>query len=447
MKRILIQNATIINEGKKYSGSVLTEDKFIKHIYTDTIPENVLRQAEMIDASGKILIPGVIDDHVHFREPGLTRKGDIASESRAAVAGGITSYMDMPNTDPPTVSIDELNLKFDRAAESSVANYSFYIGATNDNIDELKKANRKRVCGIKLFLGSSTGNLLISREKTLKKIFSEADLLIAVHAESEEVIQANIGKYKAMHRKNLPIDFHPLIRNDEACYQSSVAAMEWAAKYDARLHILHLSTAKEMALFDSKPLVEKRITGEVCIHHLWFDDNDYRRFGNRIKWNPAIKTQEDREALLNGIKNGQLDVIATDHAPHLLSEKEGSCMTAASGGPGVQHSLLAAWELSKQGKISEETIINKMCHAPAVLFGIEKRGYIREGYYADLVLLDPNKPLTVSSENILYKCGWSPFEGFTFASSISKTFVNGNLVYDNGGIIDRIEPGMELKFR
>ena len=446
MKRILIQNATIINEGKKYSGSVLTEGKFIKHIYTGDVPESVLLHSEVIDASGQLLIPGVIDDHVHFREPGLTHKGDIESESRAAVAGGITSYMEMPNTNPPTTSIEELNKKFDRAAEVSAANYSFYLGATNGNIDELKKIDKKRVCGIKVFMGSSTGDMLVNREKSYKKIFSETDLLIAVHSENEEAIQSNVSKYKALHRKNLPIEFHPLIRNDEVCYRSSAYAVELANKYNTKLHILHLSTAKELSLFDTKPLAEKLITGEACIHHLWFDDNDYAKFGNRIKCNPAIKSPEDREALLNALKNKQLDIIATDHAPHLLSEKEGSCMTAASGIPGVQHALLAGLELSKRGKISDKMLIDKMCHAPALLFDIDKRGYIREGYYADLVLIDPNAPFTVSPENILYKCGWSSFEGYTFSSSIAKTFVNGNLAYDNGKIIDDAEKGMELRF-
>ncbi len=446
MKKILIHNATIINEGKKFTGSVLIEDKFIQHIYTNEVPENILQTTEIIDATGQILIPGVIDDQVHFREPGLIHKGDIFSESRAAVAGGVTSYMEMPNTKPPTTTIEELNKKFDRAAETSLANYTFYLGATNDNLDELKKADKKRVCGIKVFMGSSTGNMLVDKEETLKNIFSEIDMLIATHSESEEIIQANIAKYKALYGEDLPIKYHPLIRNEEACYQSSAYAVELAHKYNTKLHILHLSTAKEVTLFESKPLTEKRITGEVCVHHLWFDDNDYEKFGNRIKWNPAIKTKKDKEALLEGLKNGKLDVIATDHAPHLLSEKEGSCLKAASGGPLVQHSLSAMMELSKQGGISQEMIIEKMCHSPALLFNIEKRGFIREGYYADLVLINPNKPIIVSQDNILYKCKWSPFEGFTFSSSISKTFVNGKIVYEDGKIIKDENMGMELRF-
>ncbi|MCL1943617.1 MAG: dihydroorotase [Candidatus Azobacteroides sp.] len=446
MKQKLIHNATILNEGKKYTGSVLIEDRFIKTIYTGEVPENMLQHAEIIDATGQILIPGVIDDQVHFREPGLTHKGDIRSESRAAVAGGITSYMEMPNTNPQTTTIEELNKKFDRAAETSSANYSFYLGATNDNINELKKADKTRVCGIKAFLGSSTGNLLVDKDETLRAIFSEIDMPIAVHCESDAIIQANIAHYKTLYGEDLPIKFHPLIRNEEACYHSSSYVVELAHRYNTKLHVLHLSTAKELTLFETKPLTEKRITGEVCIHHLWFDSQDYEKYGNRIKWNPAIKSAKDKEALLEGVKNGKLDVIATDHAPHLLSEKEGSCLQAASGGPLVQHSLLVAMELSHQGKISENLAINKMCHAPALLFGIEKRGFIREGYYADLVLIEPNKPFTVSRENILYKCEWSPFEGYTFSSSIAKTFVNGNIVYDNGQIIDNGEQGMELRF-
>jgi dihydroorotase len=446
MKQILIHNATIVNEGRIFKGSVLVEDQFIKKIYVDNVPEHIMQNSEIIEASGKTLIPGVIDDQVHFREPGLTHKGDIASESRAAAAGGVTSFMEMPNTKPQTISIDELNKKFDQAAETSVVNYSFYLGATNDNLAELKKVDKKRVCGIKVFMGSSTGNMLVDNRETLQRIFSETDMLIATHSESEEIIQANIAYYKELYGENLPIKYHPLIRSEEACYQSSAYAVELAHKYNTKLHILHLSTAKELSLFETKPLSEKRITGEVCVHHLWFDSDDYEKFGNRIKWNPAVKTAKDKNALSEGLIKGKLDIVATDHAPHLLSEKEGSCLQAASGGPLVQHSLQAMLELSRQKKFTQELIVEKMCHAPAILFGIEKRGFIREGYYADLVLIDPDQPITVTQDNILYKCKWSPFEGFTFSSSILKTFVNGKIVYDNGAITENTKQGMELRF-
>lgn len=447
MKQTLIHKATIINEGQTFKGSVLTEGQFIKKIYTNDIPESILNNSEIIDANGKILIPGVIDDQVHFREPGLTHKGDIYSESRAAAAGGVTSFMEMPNTNPPAISIDELNRKFDRAAETSLTNYSFYLGATNDNLDELKKADKKRVCGIKVFMGSSTGNMLVDRHETLINIFSEIDMLIATHSESEEIIQANITYYKSLFGDELPIKYHPLIRNEEACYQSSAYAVELAHKYNTKLHILHLSTAKELSLFDSKPLSAKKITGEVCVHHLWFDSSDYEKLGNRIKWNPAVKSVKDKNALIEGLLNGKLDVVATDHAPHLLSEKEGSCLEAASGGPLVQHSLIAMWDLVQQKKFTQELLVEKMCHAPAILFGIEKRGFIREGYYADLVLIDPKQSTTVTRENILYKCKWSPFEGYTFSSSVIGTFVNGTIVYQNGKIIGNSGQGMELRFR
>lgn len=432
---ILIKNATLINEGKSLLGSVLLKDNIISDIYfSEEIPEQIINQSQIIDAEGLWLLPGVIDDQVHFREPGLVHKGDIESESKAAIAGGVTSFMEMPNTNPQTVTIDALNHKFELASQKSYANYSFFMGATNDNIKELKKVNPKEVCGIKIFMGSSTGNMLVDNRKALEAIFSEIDMLIATHCEKEEIIQANIQKYKNEFGENIPISYHPLIRSAEACYQSSSEAIELAHKCGTRLHVLHVSTEKELSLFDIKPLSQKKVTGEACIHHLWFTDQEYLTLGSKIKWNPAVKTKQDREAILEAVKQGRLDVIATDHAPHLMEEKEGGCLQAASGGPLIQHSLQIMLELVKQNKITKEVIVEKMCHAPAELFQIYKRGYIRKGYYADLVLVNPNKPYTVTQENILSKCKWSPLEGKTFTTSIEKTFLNGKLAFDNGTI-------------
>jgi Dihydroorotase and related cyclic amidohydrolases len=444
--KTLIKNATIINEGSRFTGSVLVVNDIISAVYKGEIPADAdVNNATVIDATGKWLIPGVIDDQVHFREPGLTQKGDLTTESRAAVAGGVTSFMDMPNTKPQTTTLEALNAKFDRAAEVSVANYSFYIGATNDNLDEVKKADPKRTCGVKVFMGSSTGNMLVDNRDALTRIFSEVEMLIATHCEKEEVIQANIAKYKALYGEDLPVKYHPLIRDEEACYRSSSEAVELAAKCGTRLHVLHLSTGKEMALFENKPLAEKKITGEVCVHHLWFNDCDYEKYGNRIKWNPSIKSNFDREALIQALKNGRLDVVATDHAPHLPAEKEGSCFKAASGGPLVQHSLVAMLELAAQGEFSTELVIEKMCHAPATLYKVEKRGFIREGYFADLVLVNPNSEWIVSPSNILYKCGWSPFEGTAFKAKVEKTFVNGIIAYENGQVNEDCR-GRELTF-
>lgn len=441
----LIHNATIINEGRSFVGSVLVENEVIKSIYEkEQVPEGILSKANVVDATGLWLIPGVIDDQVHFRDPGLTHKGDITTESRAAIAGGVTSYMEMPNTKPQTTTIEALDAKFESAETKSYANYSFYMGATNDNLDELKHVNKKEVCGIKIFMGSSTGNMLVDQKKSLEAIFAEIDMLIATHCEEEEIIKKNIEYYKNLLGDNIPVKYHPLIRSAEACYQSSSKAVELADKYGARLHILHLSTEKEISLFDIKPLAEKKITGEVCVHHLWFSDEDYEKYGNRIKWNPAVKTKDDRDALLQGLLSGKLDVIATDHAPHLLEEKNGGCLQAASGGPLVQHSLQMMFELCKQGKISKEKVVDKMCHAPATLFRIVKRGYIREGYYADLVLVNPNKNYTVNQENILYKCKWSPLENETFTTSIEKTFLNGELAFADGKVYD--VRGQKLEF-
>lgn len=431
----LIHNATIINEGESIKGSVLIEREIIKAIYKEnSVPTEIINRATIIEAEGLWLIPGVIDDQVHFRDPGLTHKGDIASESKAAIAGGVTSYMEMPNTKPQTTSIEALNDKFEVASQKSYANYSFYLGATNDNLAELRKIDKKNTCGVKIFMGSSTGNMLVDKRKALEAIFAEIDMIITTHCEEEEIIQKNIAYYKDLLGEDIPVKYHPLIRSAEACYQSSAKAVELADKYGARLHILHLSTEREISLFDVKPLTEKKITGEVCVHHLWFSDEDYEKYGNRIKWNPAVKTKEDRDALLQGLLKGKLDVIATDHAPHLLEEKTGGCLQAASGGPLVQHSLQMMLEMSKQGKISKEEVVNKMCHAPATLFRINKRGYIREGYFADLVLVNPNKDYTITQENILYKCKWSPLENETVSTSIEKTFLNGQIAFENGQV-------------
>ena len=442
----LIKNATIVNEGRTFVGSVLIDGEHIKAVFEENQPIEIEEPFTEIDATGLLLIPGVIDDQVHFREPGLTHKGDIYTESKAAVAGGITSYFEMPNTKPQATTIELLEDKYAIAAEKSFANYSFLMGVTNDNIDELKKINPRNVAGLKMFMGSSTGNMLVDNEKTLHRVFSEIPLLIVTHCEDEATIQANIQHYKSLLGEDIPVEYHPLIRNAEACYKSSSFAVELATKYNSRLHVFHLSSAKEMTLFTSdKPLKEKRITSEVCVHHLWFNDTDYAKYGNRIKWNPAIKSESDRQALINAVNSNKIDVVATDHAPHLLSEKEGSCLKAASGGPLVQHSLVAMLQLVKQGAFVLEKIVEKMCHAPADLFRIEERGYIRTGYFADLVLVDLNSPCKVSTENILYKCGWSPFEGTTFDASVSKTWVNGKLVYNNGKIDESVR-GKRLLF-
>lgn len=444
---ILIKDATIINNGESQKGSLLINGERIERVAYGDCPQELTELAnEVIDAKGLWLIPGAIDDQVHFREPGLTHKADIASESRSAVAGGITSFMDMPNTNPQTTTIENINWKFDRAAETSLANYSFYIGATNNNIDELLKADFSRICGVKLFLGSSTGNMLVNENSTLNRIFSEVDAIIAIHSEAEEVIKRNREFYVGKYGEDLPVKFHPLIRDAEACYTSTAKAVELATRHNARLHVLHISTAKELTLLEDKPLTEKRITSEVCTHHLYFDDRDYEKYGNLIKWNPSIKSQTDREALRDGFNRNLIDIVATDHAPHLPSEKEGNCLKAASGGPLIQFTLLALFEMAKAGIFKVETIVEKSAHAPAILYGIKERGYIKEGYFADLVLVNPNKPYTVDSSNILSKCGWSPFMGHTFPCSIEKTFVNGSLAYDNGTIIEKQGNAKELVF-
>ncbi len=431
--KTLIRDATIINEGLRYKGSLLISGERIERIYPYVLPLNIdLSGFRVIEASGMYLMPGVIDDQVHFREPGLTHKGDLSSESRAAVAGGVTSFMDMPNTVPQTTTQEFLEEKYRRAAEVSVANYSFFMGGTNDNLQEVIKCDPATVCGIKVFLGSSTGNMLMDDPIALDLLFREAPLLIAAHCEEESIISANSLAAREQFGDQVPFSWHPVIRNAEACYVSSARAVERAARYDTQLHIFHLSTAREMELFNPGPVRDKKITAEVCIHHLWFSDRDYTEKGSQIKWNPAVKTPEDREALWKAILDDRADVVATDHAPHTSEEKNTTYFNAPSGGPLVQHSLVAMLEMGRQRKIPPETIVAKMCHAPAELFRIRERGYLRQGYYADLVLVDPKKPWTVSKNNILSKCGWSPFEGITFGHSVTHTFVNGELVfYDN----------------
>lgn len=447
MNKKLIKNVRIINEGRSYQGAVLINGEMIEAVYEGEVPSEIIAEAkEVVDGQGKWLLPGCIDDQVHFREPGLTHKADIYSESRAAVAGGVTSFMDMPNTKPQTTTLENLEWKFNRAAETSVANYSFFFGGTNDNMEDIRRLDRSRVPGLKLFLGSSTGNMLVDKKDALEKIFSESNLLIAVHAEKEEIIKRNIAYYTQQYGEDLDISFHSKIRSEEACYASSSEAVELATRLGTRLHILHLSTAKETTLLDNKlPLKDKKITGEVCVHHLWFHDGDYALFGNRIKWNPSIKTLADRTALREAVNNGKIDIIATDHAPHLLSEKGGSCLKAASGGPLVQHSLIVMLELAMEGRFTYEKVVDKMAHKPAELFHIDRRGYIRPGYYADLVLIDPNKTWTVSKENILTKCGWSPFEGYTFHHAVDTTWVNGEVVWKDSQIQDNVH-GKELKY-
>lgn len=429
MKELLIKNAQLVNEGVIFKADVFIKDGFI-HKIGQSLEINAL---ESIDAKGKLLIPGIIDDQVHFREPGLTHKGNIATESRAAVAGGITTFIEMPNTKPQATTQQLLEEKFETASKTSYANYSFMFGGTNNNLEELLKTDPKKVAGIKLFLGSSTGNMLVDDQDVLRKIFSSTKMIISVHCEDEDTIRKNLEKAKAEFGDDIPIEMHPKIRSEEACYLSSSKAIALAKDTGARLHVFHLSTAKETALFSNDvPLEEKQITAEVCTHHLWFDENDYKEKGTHIKWNPAVKTQKDKEGLWEALLDDRIDVIATDHAPHTQEEKANVYTKAPSGGPLVQHTLQAMLECHKQGKISLEKLVEKMSHNPAKLFQIEKRGFIREGYYADLVLVDLEASQTVAKENILYKCGWSPFEGTTFSSSVSHTFVNGNLIYNNG---------------
>lgn len=437
MNRTLIKNAQIVNENNVFKGDLLIENNIIKEIST-TI--SVSENTKIIDAKGSFLLPGFIDDQVHFREPGLTHKANIASESKAAIAGGITSFIEMPNTIPQATTQQLLEDKFKIASKTSYANYSFMFGGTNDNLEELLKTNPKNVAGIKLFLGSSTGNMLVDNEVVLEKIFSSTKMLISVHCEDEATIKKNTEHYKAIYGDDIPLKFHPIIRSVEACYLSSSRAIELAKKTGARLHIFHLSTEKETHLFRNDiPLEEKQITAEVCVHHLWFSDEDYDEKGTLIKWNPAVKTAKDRAGLWKALLDDRIDVIATDHAPHTIEEKNNVYTKAPSGGPLVQHALNAILEKVKDGTIPIEKAVEKMSHNPAKIFKIEKRGFIKEGFYADLVLVNSNLSNMVSKENILYKCGWSPFEGTTFSSTITHTFVNGNLMYENGNFNEEIK--------
>lgn len=443
----VISGATIVNEGSSLVGDVFLNRNIIEKIvnYSEGIVSDY-KGYEVIDAKGLHLFPGVIDDQVHFRDPGLTYKGDIYTESKAAVAGGVTSFMDMPNTIPNCLTQELLEEKYQHAAITSLANYSFYMGASNDNLGEIIKTNPLRVCGIKVFMGSSTGNMLVDNEQTLSGIFSSAPTLVAVHCEDENTIVRNNACYFEKYGDKAPTSIHPKIRSAEACYLSSAKAVELAKKHGTRLHVLHLTTEKEMGLFENElPLEEKKITAEVCVHHLWFSDEDYDRKGNFIKWNPAIKTTGDKNALLEAVLSNKIDVIATDHAPHTLEEKERPYFKAPSGGPMVQHSLIAMLELYHQGKIPLEKVIEKMCHNPAILFNINKRGFIKQGYMADLVLVDLNNNQEVNRDNVLYKCGWSPMEGEVFHSKVVSTFVNGNRVYNKGVFTENIK-GERLKF-
>lgn len=430
---IILRSGTIVNEGQQFNADILIKNGRIEKIASSISNDS---NAKEIDVTGKLILPGCIDDQVHFREPGLTHKGDIRSESRAAVAGGITSYMEQPNTKPTATTIEELEKKYRRASEVSIANYSFNMGATNDNLEELKKVSKTLVAGIKIFMGSSTGNMLVDQRSTLEEIF-QLDHQLITHCEDEATIQANLQAAIETYGDDIPMSMHPLIRSEEACYLSSSAAAELAKKYGSRLHIFHISTAKELALFDNSiPLEQKKITAEACIHHLWFSDEDYAEKGTYIKWNPSVKKASDRDAIFQAVLDNKIDVIATDHAPHTIEEKENKYLNAPSGGPLVQHALLAMLHKEEQGKISIERVVEKMAHAPAILFRIYERGFIREGYFADLVIVDPNKSHTVSRENLLYKCGWSPFEGLTFNNSIDMTLVNGTIVYQNGLIVE-----------
>lgn len=435
LMKLLIKNASIVNEGSIELLDLLIDDKIISKIAPDISDDS----AKVIDASGKYLLPGLIDDQVHFREPGLTHKGNIYSESRSAVAGGTTTFMEMPNTVPQALNQELLQHKYNIASKNSPANYSFYMGASNDNIEEVLKTDNKKVCGVKVFMGSSTGNMLVDNEQTLNNIFSQVDMLIATHCEDEPTIRANTALFKEKYGEDMLLKYHPEIRSREACYKSSSMAVELAKKHNTRLHILHISTKEEIALFSNKiPLEQKRITAEACTHHLWFDESFYDTKGTFIKWNPAVKKRSDADAILQAVLDGTIDVLATDHAPHTLEEKDNNYWNAPSGGPLAQHSLLALLDFYKQGKISLEQIAEKTAHAVATCFQIEKRGFIREGYFADLVLVDLNKKYTVTKENILYSCGWSPFEGHTFPAEIDTTIVSGNIVYENGRVADGI---------
>lgn len=443
MASILILNGTVVNENRIFEADIFVKDGLIEAIGKDLQHKTA---DKIIDATGLHIVPGLIDDQVHFREPGLTHKAELYTESRAAVAGGVTSFMEMPNTVPNTLTQELLQEKYDRAAQVSLANYSFFMGASNDNLDEVLKTNPKNVCGVKVFMGSSTGNMLVDNQKTLEGIFANSPTLIATHCESEEVIQRNMAAAKEQFGENVPIDQHPIIRNEEACYASSSFAVDLARKAGARLHILHISTAKEVGLFDTDiPLKEKKITAEACIHHMWFSGADYAEKGTLIKWNPAVKTASDRDGIIAGVNSNAIDVIATDHAPHTLEEKQNSYFKAPSGGPLVQHSLVALLDLYHQGKFTLEKIVEKSAHAVADLFEINRRGYLKEGYHADITIVDLNNPWEVTKENLLYKCKWSPFEGHQFKSKVMHTIVSGQLAYSNGEL-NEVGSGQRLAF-
>lgn len=444
-KKYFIQGATLINEGRRFIANVKVENGFISEI-TENADAIVPEGFEIISGQGKWLLPGIIDDQVHFRDPGLTHKADLYTESRAAVAGGVTSFMEMPNTVPNTLTQELLEEKYKMASEKSLANYSFYMGASNDNLSEIVKTDPRNVCGIKVFMGASTGNMLVDKAETLEGIFRDAPTLVAVHCEDEATIRINTEAMRKKYGEDVPVEMHPHIRNHESCLKSSTFAIQLAKKYNTRLHVLHLSTADELELLSDAPATSgKRITAEVCVHHLWFDDTHYAKLGSRIKWNPAVKTAKDREALLKGLLDGKLDVIATDHAPHTLEEKSRTYFSCPSGGPLVQHSLVTMLEMCHQGKLTPEMVVEKMCHAPARIFSIDRRGYIQQGYHADLVLVDPDSPWNVTTENILYKCGWSPLEGAMFHSKITHTFVGGHLAWANGSF-DNSQNGSRLIF-
>ncbi|UCD61178.1 MAG: dihydroorotase [Flavobacteriaceae bacterium] len=429
MSKTLIKNAVVINEGLRFNSDILIEDEIITKMGNNLSSLG----AEILEAGGKLVLPGIIDDQVHFREPGLTHKGDIASESRAALAGGITSYMEQPNTNPQTTTIEKLEEKFELASKKSYANYSFLFGGTNDNLEEIKKLDKYACSGVKLFLGSSTGNMLVDNEEVLERIFKNTELVISAHCEDEKTIRENTQKYRAIYGDDIPVECHPLIRSEQACYLSSSRAIALAEKTGARLHVFHVSTGKETGLFRNDiPLEEKKITAEVCIHHLWFSDKDYSEKGTLIKWNPAVKTSADRDQLWQALLDDRIDIVATDHAPHTLEEKNNIYVNAPSGGPLVQHALAAMLEKTLDGNITIEKVVEKMCHNPAKLFQLKKRGFIREGYYADLAIVDMKSAWTVDKNNILYKCGWSPFDGTKFRAKVTQTFVNGHLAYNNG---------------
>jgi dihydroorotase len=443
MSNWLLRDVRVVNEGTTTAADVLLRDGFIERIATEGI--GTAKRVIEFDAKGKHLLPGAIDDQVHFREPGLTYKDDIAHGSAAAVAGGITTFMEMPNTVPQTLTQELLTLKYAMGAASSVANYSFYMGASNNNMDEVLRTDPKTVCGLKAFLGSSTGDMLVDNPETLDRLFKEAHMLLAVHAEDEPTIRRNMAEAKARFGDNIPIEQHPLIRSEEACWLSSSNAVELAKQHGTRLHVLHISTARELELFEPGPLEGKRITAEACVHHLWFTDADYAAKGTLIKWNPAVKRAEDRDAIRQAVKDGRIDVVATDHAPHTAAEKANPYTSCPSGGPLVQHALPAMLELMHQGAFSLEEVVEKMCHAPARMFQVKDRGFIREGHHADLVLVDLDAPWTVTKQNLLYKCGWSPFEGQKFLSRILRTWVNGQLVYLDGKV-DSTVRGMRATF-